>query len=1137
MPPKKLRTDVAPTPVQRRTLRERFGIAPRTRNVDYTALRTQFNNELTEAQRQARNQRARDRRNPVRALVGGIIQRVVAKGKIEKLLRNAVFRRRLAKRVEARKDKRFLHTLNYDAYSTRVRGGNTFLQYEGRMSIQFQSRFRHPLRPFNFSEADGLWTNYAHRNQLPDVIPPLVNVLPYFDLEILIGNAMDQIPGSDGRVGCFLSIDILEIPRQDVRLVDMPMFRETVQSANPEFRGFVDSGNLECVPETILHHLNRWEDRKNKKYTLEEIKSILDCDFPKPAGCGYDTYDLTNCLRTLRCPWKLVDVENKVFSSNRDENVNRNLPVFVGQVWNNHLYYCSDDEYIKSLASAESFKTSNKQVVVKKKEKEFDGIVLPVDDLKDIFLQQFDIDKKFRRVSLYNNRIVGYELDAVKLPRKKKGEPKTKKPKPKWIYANPDLAIVKEVCQYIKTPFTNQSLTFLGKGIFEKMNPRHKSSQFNPDVYSHLQVNAGIVSVFANTTGEKQSSVDINKCRTSCLLDNQLGDYAVFGIADDIELYDEKPLRLGWYYVDTANQLPMRGPGWYSNQFLMYCRQENIEFRIIYQLIASSKISSNFAKTTVEELIKASPENYKTLVNTLIGYWGKTIGKYTEGYLETDFRFACQKFWDSDNVGTIYDLQDAIDVSNRKRLRVDKFKCVDIGELTYEGDEKIYMVQQTKASKLFVNDLPIYNKVLENEWIKCYELRKKLGGTLIKIKTDNVIVENATGTVEFSDTIGGYKDETNKETWNPLDISFYKQPDLQVPKVFKTYREWERTPVEWGDADNYFEKLKPKLPDKSFCLTGLAGYGKSECIKGCDWYNDPETLKVAFTNKATESMSGETICQAFGIDFTTGMALQSKINKCKSVKRIINDECFMTPSYAMCVFELIHQKYPEIQFIFVGDPNQTRPVGEEHINWLETSVFHNICGGKLVQLRENKRNDLTLEYFDLIDGKGIDITKFGKHTQSKINICRTNEYRRQINDAYMDKNGTFIQFDKEKHNPYGQDVWLKPGTPVMSVVNNRKRGLINSKMWVVESFGTIESFPQCLEQLDDDGAVVIGGQSFTHTEFMKLFVVAYAFTNHKVQSITIKEKFVIHEWDKMTPREQYTAFSRTSKREFVKIYN
>ena len=52
---------------------------------------------------------------------------------------------------------------------------------------------------------------------------------------------------------------------------------------------------------------------------------------------------------------------------------------------------------------------------------------------------------------------------------------------------------------------------------------------------------------------------------------------------------------------------------------------------------------------------------------------------------------------------------------------------------------------------------------------------------------------------------------------------------------------------------------------------------------------------------------------------------------------------------------------------------------------------------------------------------------------------------------------------------------------------------------------------------------------------MENFVVAYAFTNHKVQGITIKEKFNIYEWSKMSPRERYTAYSRTSDGENVKI--
>ena len=60
---------------------------------------------------------------------------------------------------------------------------------------------------------------------------------------------------------------------------------------------------------------------------------------------------------------------------------------------------------------------------------------------------------------------------------------------------------------------------------------------------------------------------------------------------------------------------------------------------------------------------------------------------------------------------------------------------------------------------------------------------------------------------------------------------------------------------------------------------------------------------------------------------------------------------------------------------------------------------------------------------------------------------------------------------------------------------------------------------------------------FTHEEFTEHFVVAYAYTNHKIQGLTIKECFNIYEWNKMSRREQYTAYSRTSDGHNVQIVN
>jgi len=52
---------------------------------------------------------------------------------------------------------------------------------------------------------------------------------------------------------------------------------------------------------------------------------------------------------------------------------------------------------------------------------------------------------------------------------------------------------------------------------------------------------------------------------------------------------------------------------------------------------------------------------------------------------------------------------------------------------------------------------------------------------------------------------------------------------------------------------------------------------------------------------------------------------------------------------------------------------------------------------------------------------------------------------------------------------------------------------------------------------------------------MEYFVPAYCMTNHKIQGLTVKEKFNIYEWDKMSKREQYTAYSRCTDGKNVRI--
>ena len=82
----------------------------------------------------------------------------------------------------------------------------------------------------------------------------------------------------------------------------------------------------------------------------------------------------------------------------------------------------------------------------------------------------------------------------------------------------------------------------------------------------------------------------------------------------------------------------------------------------------------------------------------------------------------------------------------------------------------------------------------------------------------------------------------------------------------------------------------------------------------------------------------------------TGKCSEKKINNMKNIKTIIISEVFMIPSYMMQVLSKIKNEFPHIRFIVEGNESQTRPVKQEHINWLKTQVFHKLCDGNLVKL-------------------------------------------------------------------------------------------------------------------------------------------------------------------------------------------
>jgi hypothetical protein len=911
-----------------------------------------------------------------------------------------------------------------------------------------------------------------------------------------------------------------KIRELDADLKNIKMYRPTINLAYKAFNGFRDSGKGECVPETLLHHLQL--KGYNKKLTLDKVKEVLnepynldddcsdeiddDCpdeiddDFDDEFNRGYTPRDVIRTLEHFECKGRLLDINLQQFLITEEEP-KKYYDVFCGICYDNHLYYCDDRKFLKSLASKIAyfensmyfdFNTFDKKKEHKKNDKKIE--VVECNDLKDFYITIIKETNTLPHIQVSSKGICSIETDD------------------KILCANSEKTIMKEI---LGNDFINQNTTMLGTFEYEqyfKDLSDNIYSTFSKETFDRLNKHGNIIKKINPPISKVQAYYDINKCRTSCILNNKLGDYEIFNISDEIKLYSGIR-RKGYYYIETDDtDLFMRGSNkFYSNEFLLYADKQKIKYKIIYELICSKTIPQDYFKKFIQYIIKKypNPNHYKSIINKLIGNFGKTNQKTKKGFIETDFNLAVKYFWEhnEDGIGFI-DNKDEKENAIWKKMKgdlctIDKIKISDDDE---DDEEKYhYLITKTSYKTLYTNSLPIFNKILENEYIALYELKKKVGGNLISIKTDGIVVDGNYNRIKCGTEIGEIK-------YEKVYVNYWSEnkPKKNESFIIDCSINWNKIyEEEYGIID---------FPNGSFCLTGLAGFGKTYFIKSLPEYNQDTTLRLGFTNCSTENLSSEgIICETlnayFGINFTNGKLCEKKINRLKKVNTIIITEVFMIPSYIMNVLDKIKYAYPDIKFIVEGDPKQLRPVKEENINWLNTKMFNNLCDNNLLILQFNKRNNETENYNKIFNNEKLEDYKYKKREPQNVNICRTNAMRVELNKYIMEKKGGYF-IKNTSSNEKAQDIYLQIDTPIMSIKNLKKLNIKNGKMYKIQKI--------------TEQNITIENNEFTIKSFLETFVVAYAFTNHKVQGITIKEPYNIYEWNTMKERAKYTAYSRTA---------
>lgn len=1031
----------------------------------------------------------------------------------------------------------YIYTLYATAYKVltekKLKSMNAFLGSPQKISVSFymdgkMKKYRANPCSVKLTDKD-VTTNYTAISQtdFEDF-----NVYCNVPKEIKVG-LLEGGEGSEKVIDVF-RISAKATRRYNVDETETTLFNSSLLLPHHQFNNFKDSGQNKCVPETILHHI-KLNDR-NKKIKLENIIDKLnkyddkyaidedsddeydylleglpirpkeiDDEWEDPDGsikdgtCGYTGRAVIQVLKDFNIRGRLVDINmNQFIHTNNFDDYDKHTKVFIGLCYDNHLFYCDDDKLITSLGNKlAKNKGSFEHVVYDKKKEEvtYTKEYIETTDLGCMFREQFLTDNTIRQIKTYNGKIT-----QINYP-------------DKHVIANKDLTLMKEI---IGDDFDNENLTNYGVKLFnEFIDEPHIKSEFNHEVLKQLTKHGNIVKMVNEPTQGKILEVDINKCRTHCLMNNRLGCYEVFGCHNDIKDYDGK-IKKGLYFINTTDTtLFMRGNCWYSGDFLKYAIKHNIAFNITHQLLCDKQLDANYFKKYVENVVAKNPNHYKHIINNFIGRLGKTETNFTSGYIETDFDKACQAFYASDNYGVLYE-----DNLDSKKIKALKGKISNVDVLEINDNKKLYIVEVNNFKTELNNDLPIYNKVLENEYIRLFEMINKVGGNLIKISTDAISVDGNynMANIKFSDAIGGYK-------YCYVENVAERQSHYEMNKTLDL-----NTKLKWNISEETTDGVT--YPCGSFLMTALAGFGKSYYIKQLDCFNDAKTLRLGFTNCSvanieTDEALANTFHSYFGIDYKTTKVNEKKINNLKNINTIIITEIFMTPKVIMNVLINIKKTFPNIRFICEGDPEQNRAVGEEHIDWINTTLLHSLCDGNMIKLTINKRNNETENYHKIINDKQLDAKYYKHRDPQNLNITRTNMKRKELNELMMNKQTTtnhIILYDEIEHYEKGQDVYLNMNTPIMAI-RTIKDKLRNGKMYKITGF----------DMIDDETGVYVEDEFYSDEKFMKTFVVAYACTGHKIQGLTIKEDYNIYEWGKMNTRERYTAFSRCVNGDKVRI--
>jgi len=706
--------------------------------------------------------------------------------------------------------------------------------------------------------------------------------------------------------------------------------------------------------------------------------------------------------------------------------------------------------------------------------------------------------------------------------------------------------------------FNNHTSSKIAYDYFTKMgedlrlNINHLKSTFNKKTLEFCNLTHSLA-----TTKQFNEVKDINNCiqydinkQYSSILENADMSWLVVSNKDDVKKYDGCQIfDNALYYVEPSRFNPLiYSYGVYYGKLVRVA----LEDKLITKSEIKYYLSCNIEKSKAfPEFVKKAYEDYedkgKNVVNHYVGTLGrrsKTIGKLVFG----------------ENLQTMY---------NNYFLKEEIEFAYKYGEYEIDGEtRKLFLTSSVREIDNNNSLFMIRNQVIQYGNLQSYELSKKVGGKLIKIATDSVLMENPVNVLELSDKRGGLKLEKPKQL-RRIDS------EIHTDKEYK-HEDIELEVINIDDEYN-FEELYSKTENKSFFLTGQGGTGKSvvsnKYIERLE-SKGKNIRKCAPTHIAGKSISGITCHKSFGYDIIK----KTHMSDYSSVDYIIIDEISMCDAIFYDEMNYIKKNHPSIRFICFGDFNQLPPVNHKGKPYLYYTMFKHIFEN-IITFKINKRcGEEGQKMFKLIeeilDENRIEsnhhfiMRKFKQAEYlDKLHLCYTNKERREINSICMNQfkseDAIFLEYtpkeeyeydvdndtlslvsdnDDEKID-YSQSIYLYKGLPLRcrktyaktkKEINNKN--IVNGDQFIVESFTDKECvivkdnsrFPNYNPNEEPEKYTI----KYTDN-FLKYYNPNYAMTIHSSQCQSFNEPYTIHEIHKYDKYLLNVAIGRTRKLDFI----